>query len=101
VVLYYLNLKKVLYAISDLQDALTTTGKSVESNQIEITATDSVEVSKKLSISRPSPQDLTITAGYESWKCSPQQHLTGRHTGQPEDSVRGRYNIQKENMKCI
>jgi hypothetical protein len=80
----------ILCVISDLEGALAATEINPEGSQSDVTVTNRVEISKKLSMSRPSTQDPTVTAGHESW-----QHLSGRHT------VRGKCSIQKKNSQSI
>jgi hypothetical protein len=64
-----------------------------EGRQSEITAVDSMEVSKKISTSKPSQHDLTVTPGYESRKSHPRQYLSSRHSEKCDDAIRGKHRM--------
>jgi hypothetical protein len=71
--------------LPDLQGAVAATEVNPEGTENDANVTDRGEVSKNLS--RPSAQDLPVTAGHES-----SQPLPGRH------AVGGKCSIQKENL---
>lgn len=71
-----------------IQDAFTKVEINGEGRQSEITAVDDMEVSKKISTSKPSQHDLTVTPGYESQKSPLPLYLSSRHS-ENSDAIRG------------
>ncbi|XP_033611241.1 coiled-coil domain-containing protein 149 [Cryptotermes secundus] len=79
-----------------IQDAFTTLEINGEGSQSEITAVDGMEVSKKISTSKPSQHDLTVTRGHES---PPHQYLSSRHSEKPDNDIRDKYRMYGSHME--
>jgi hypothetical protein len=75
---------------SGIEVAFTTVQINGEGRQSEITALAGMEVPKMVPTSKPSANNLTVTAGYEAQKPSSHQYQSTRHADKSDDTIRGK-----------